>query len=44
MKQNTQKNYTKKDLNFPENHDYVITHLQQTSWKAKSHGPEEASL
>ena len=29
----------KKDL-----HDPVITHLQQTSWKAKSHGPEEASL
>ena len=34
----------KKDLNSPDNHDGVITHLQQTSWKAKSHGPEEASL
>ena len=25
---NTQKNYTKKDLNDPDNHDGVITHLQ----------------
>ena len=26
--QNTQKNYTKKDLNDPDNHDGVITHLE----------------
>ena len=25
---NTQKNYTKKDLNDPQNHDNVITHLK----------------
>ena len=25
---NTQKNYTKKDLHDPENHDGVITHLE----------------
>ena len=25
---NTQKNYTKKDLNDPDNHDGVITHLE----------------
>ena len=33
-----------KKSNDPDNHNGVITHLQQTSWKAKSHGPEEASL
>ena len=26
--ENTQKNYTKKDLNDPDNHEDVITHLQ----------------
>ena len=26
--QNTQKNHTKKDLNDPDNHDSVITHLE----------------
>ena len=25
---NTQKNYTKKDLNIPDNHNGVITHLE----------------
>ena len=25
---NTQKNYTKKDLNDPDNHDGVVTHLE----------------
>ena len=25
---NTQKNYTKKDLNNPDNHDDVVTHLK----------------
>ena len=25
---NTQKNYTKKDPNYPDNHDGVITHLE----------------
>ena len=33
----------KKDLHDLDNHDGVITHLQ-TSWNAKSSGPEEASL
>ena len=28
----------KKDLHDPDNHDGVITHLQQTSWNAKSIG------
>ena len=28
----------KKDLHDPDNHDGVITHLQQTSWNAKSVG------
>ena len=29
----------KKDLNDKDNHDSVITHLQQTFWSAKSSGP-----
>ena len=29
----------KKDLNDPDNHDGVITHLDQTSWSPKSSGP-----
>ena len=29
----------KKDLHDPDNHDGVITHLDQTSWNAKSSGP-----
>ena len=29
----------KKDLNDPDNHNGVITHLDQTWWKAKSSGP-----
>ena len=33
-----------KDLHDPDNHDSVITHLSQTSWNAKSSGPQEASL
>ena len=36
---NTQKNYTKKDLYDPDNHKG-----SQTSWNAKSSGPQEASL
>ena len=34
----------RKDLNDPENHNGLITHLEQTSWNAKSSGPQEASL
>ena len=34
----------KKDLHDQENHDGVITHLEQTSWNVKSSGPQEASL
>ena len=34
----------KKDINDPDNHDGVITHLAQTSWSAKSSRPKEASL
>ena len=29
----------KKDLHDPDNHNGVITHLDQTSWNAKSSGP-----
>ena len=28
-----------KDLHDPDNHDSVITHLDQTSWNVKSSGP-----
>ena len=34
----------KKELHDPDNHDSVITHLEQTSWNVKSSGPQEASL
>ena len=36
-KQNTQKNYTKKDLRDPVNHDGMITHLEPDilEWEAK---------
>ena len=34
----------KKDLHGPDNQDGMITHLDQTSWNAKSSGPWEASL
>ena len=36
---NTQKNYTKKDLHAPGNHDGVFTHLSQIYWNTKSSGP-----
>ena len=29
----------KKDLRDPDNHDGAITHLEPTSWSAKSSGP-----
>ena len=29
----------KKDLDDPDNHDGVVTHLSQTSWSVKSSGP-----
>ena len=34
----TEKLY-KKDLNDPDNHDSVITHLEQTYWSVKTSGP-----
>ena len=34
----------KKYLNSSDNHNGVITHLEQTSWNVKSSGPQEASL
>ena len=34
----------KKDLHDPDNHDGVITRLEQTSWNVKSSGPWKASL
>ena len=34
----------KKDLHDPDNHDGVITHVDQTSWSVKSSRPQEASL
>ena len=33
------KNYTKKDLNDPDNHHGVITHLEEACWSAKPSGP-----
>ena len=36
---NTQKNYTKKYLNVPDNQGGVITHLSKPSRSAKSSGP-----
>ena len=32
----------KKDLDDPDNHDAVITHLEPTSWNVKSSEPQEA--
>ena len=32
----------KKDLNDPDNHDAVITHLELASWSVRSSGPSEA--
>ena len=34
----------KKDLHDPDNHDDVITNLEQTSWNVRSSGPWRASL
>ena len=34
----------KKDIHDPDNHDGVITNLEQTSWSAKSSRPQEASI
>ena len=34
----------KKDLHNQDNHDGMITHLEQTSWNVKSSGPQKASL
>ena len=34
----------KKDLHDPDNHDGMITHLEQTSWNVKSSAPQKASL
>ena len=34
----------KKDLDDPDNHDSVVTHLEPDSWGVKSSGPQEASL
>ena len=33
----------KKELNDPDNHHGVITHLEPDIWNAKSSGPQEAS-
>ena len=33
---NIQKNCTEKGLNDPDNHDSVITHLEQTYWSVKT--------
>ena len=45
---NKQQEYTeeqhKKDLHDPDNHNGVIIHQSQTSWSAKSSGPQEVSL
>ena len=36
---NRQKNYTKKDLRDPDNHDGVISHLQPDILECKASGP-----
>ena len=41
---NTQKNYTKKDFNDPDNHDGVITHLELDILKCKVKWALGASL
>ena len=41
---NTQKNCTKKDLNDPDNHNGVITHLEPDILDFKVKGAKEASL
>ena len=33
-----------KDIQDPDNHDGVITHLESDIWNVKSTGPQEASL
>ena len=46
---NTQKNYTKKDLHYPDNHDGVITHLEpdilecEVKWALESITTNKAS-
>ena len=46
---NTQKNYTKKDLHDPDNHDGVITHLEphilecEVKWALRSITTNKAS-
>ena len=32
---NTQKNYTKKGLNDPDNHDDAVTHLEPDVWECE---------
>ena len=34
----------KRDLNDPDNHDSVITHLEQTYWSVKTSAPQQALL
>ena len=47
--ENTQKNYTKKDLHDPDNHDGVITHLEpdivecEVKWALESNSTNKAS-
>ena len=35
----TEELYKKKDLNDPDNHNGVITHLEPAIWEGKSSGP-----
>ena len=39
IKQEYTEELYKKDLHNQDNHDGVITHLEQTPWNAKSSGP-----
>ena len=41
---NAQKNYTKKGLNDPDNHDGATTHLEPDILECKVKGPQEVSL
>ena len=40
----TEELYKKEDLHDPDNHNGMVTHLDQSSWSAKPSEPQEASL
>ena len=44
IKKRWQKNYTKKDLNDPDNHDGVLTYVEPDILEFEVSGPQEESL